>query len=1136
MKTIYVKKGKEYHSVIECIYQEDLFFKDIYRRARDCTEEILQINEQLFRREEDDSYMDPCKGSDASSCADASRHTNQERLVSNRFSNVIAFCANRGQGKTSVMLSYSTALSNLSFRYCRDIKNLRDAFWQDRKAKDARYEVLNSIDPTGMEAEDSLLKIVLSQMFARFQEMDQCRNRKSVRCDGNNWEKDSFQLQQKFLRCFHLANILSADKKRTPPTNMEDELEFIAETGGGMNLRTKLYELIDDYLNFVMPDSQCQKYLVIPIDDADLDVGRVYGLLEDIRKYLQLPRVIILLATNITQLESIVEQHFFKEYEKSISLQGSMVDVDQCHQISERYLEKILPGTRRLYLPNLNEEIKNGFTRLRISYLNDEGDDLIRVPNREETAKKTEDSQKPINAQWGYQEQLLNYLHRKTGLVFVAPQEGLHDLLPNNMRELMHFLLYFSAMKDVKANYLTIKDYIFNVDQKHNDETLTELRQWRENLKKFQAYLLEIWSASNLRTESRNILVELSKCSGRLMHQYLLQALPGYYAQKCAQRSEVEEVYTYRQQFINECAQFGAYSVDSEENRMDYSNDCYADVLTALRILEEFSQGDREQTFIYAIRLYYSIHMHQMLIANLIQPNDNSYYLTEFLGNGLFKEETENHRMTPSFSFGLFKVSSDEIIQLLDDGTQQARALISRWFRQLIQEKHKTSVRHISVKEPKTSEQSQEAPYQENQSKTWIFSPMYYLLAEVDNLTSYKHDDDKEGGNESVYVKQQYASGLSAEMRMIFALTVLLNGEVQEAFRRALIAPDSKAVDKLHKRITSPYETTSMVKFWNSLNGLNYGYYQKEDEIFKWFRKLFESMFDKSLEAFDSMIYLSGFSPNGVENIKTTQTDLQNAARMLMEKEQPGDIMTFCNRIAGDILHLNGQMEILKKLSRREFTEEKEHELVQYIDENILDVIKSLLSPEEGLLSYTDEAERQSQIGRLLAEKYKGLSTQESKFDQKVLKDAIDNIINNSTKVFNYYYYDKPLEKDVPEQTDNHTEKEPDHQREADNINQTASTGSTPGQNKDNDHTSDEGKRKEKDTVEELLRIIRLMERFLTRLLKISDGRKNKTCADKSGQQALPARRDQEDNMVSESKEMKGKPTPEDKPKEDTPS
>lgn len=1130
MKTIYVKKGKEYHSVIECIYQEDLFFKDIYLRARDCTEEILQINEQLFRREEDDSYMDPCKGADASGCADASRHTNRERLVSNRFSNVIAFCANRGQGKTSVMLSYSTALSNLSFRYCRDIKNLRDAFWGNRKAKDARYEVLNSIDPTGMEAEDSVLKIVLSQMFARFQEADQCRNRKSARCTGNGWEKDSFRLQQKFLNCFHLANILSADKKRTPPTNMEDELEFIAETGGGMNLRTKLYDLIDEYLNFVMPDSQCQKYLVIPIDDADLNVGRVYGLLEDIRKYLQLPRVIILLATNITQLESIVEQHFLKEYEKSLSLQGSMVDVDRCHQISERYLEKILPGTRRLYLPNLNEEIKNGFTSLRISYLNDAGDDLLKAPNREETAEKTENSQDSDNEQWGYQEQLLNYLHRKTGLFFIAPQEGLHDLLPNNMRELMHFLLYFSAMKDVKANYLTIKDYIFNVDRKHNDETLTKLRQWRENLKKFQAYLLEIWSASNLRTESRNILVELSRCSGHLMHQYLLQVLPGYYARECAQRSKGgEKLYTYRQQFINECARFGAYSVDSEENHMDYSNDCYADVLTALQILEEFSHGGREQKFIYAIRLYYSIHMHQMLIVNLNQLHDNHYYLTDFLGDGLFKEETEKRRIIPSFSFCFFEVSSDKIIQLMNDSssnTQQTHSVISTWFRKLIQEEHKISVQHISWDNPKDT----------HQNETWTFTPLYYLLAEADHLTSYRYDADKEGINESIYVKQQYASGSDAEMRMIFALTILLNGEVQEAFRQALKVSDSKGVVELRHRIASPYELTPMVKLWNSLNELNYGFHQQKNETSKWLRNLFKPLFEKLPEAFDSMIYLSGFSPMGIENIERTQDGLQSAARMLMENEKPADIMNSCNQIAGDILHLNGQMETLKKLSRYEFTDEKEKKLVKYIDEKILDDIKFLLSPEERLLSYADEAECKSQIGRLLAEKYKGISTQEPKFDQKVLKKTIDTIVERSTDAIYNYYYDQPLEEEDSKQPANNTpsNERPDDPKTSAKTEEKANNTADPSQNMEDSAVQRFMKQFGTSFSQELAR---KFASFLMDQMLPLDEQKKKNDGDKPESQAPAIKQNNiEAAAVSELEKRKKESTPKAEKKEDTPS
>ena len=998
MKTIYVKKGKEYHSVIECIYQEDLFFKDIYLRARDCTEEILQINEQLFRREEDDSYMDPCKGADASGCADASRHTNRERLVSNRFSNVIAFCANRGQGKTSVMLSYSTALSNLSSHYCGDVKNLRDAFWENRKAKDARYEVLSSIDPTGMEVEDSLLKIVLSQMFARFQDAAQGRDRKSARCAGRNWENDSYQLQQKFLNCFHLANLLSSDKRRNPPTNMEDELEFIAETGGGMNLRSKLYELIDEYLNFVMQDSQCRKYLVIPIDDADLDVGRVYGLLEDIRKYLQLPRVIILLATNITQLESIVEQHFFKEYEKSLSMQGSMVDVDRCHQISERYLEKILPGTRRLYLPNLNDEIKSRFTSLCISYLNDAGDDLLRVPNREEKVEKAEDFN---NEQWGYQEQLLNYLHRKTGLFFIAPQEGLHDLLPDNMRGLMHFLLYFSAMKDVKANYQTIKDYIFNVDQKQNNETLSELRQWQENLKRFQAYLLEIWSASNLRTESRNILLELSRCSGRLMHQYLLQVLPDYYAQKCVQSNRDEKrIYTYRQQFINECVQFEAYSTDSEENHMDYSNDCYADVLTALRFLEEFSQGDREQKFIYAIRLYYSIHMHRMLIGNLDHFYDDPYYLTNFLGDGLFKEGKYEDGLLP-FSFCYFSVSSNKIIRVIQDSpsdTQQMHSTISTWFRKLDQEKHKRSVHHISWDNSKDS----------HQDETWVFSPLYYLLAEADHLTSDLHLYSEHDGS---YIRKQYASDSSAEARMTFALTILLNGEVQDAFRQVLkVSRSTNIGNNLVNWITTPYKMSPMKQLWKALERFNYGSYNLDNE--EVFMQKLVGMLKSCL---GSMVYLKSFHPLGMNSIQKNQEALENSLTDFLDADVQDTRLRIFVRMLLHISNLRKQLNDLEILAYIEFDKSRANEIKRYIDKSILMKSNNILGPVETAVK--NENEEIPAIAAAMAAYNKPSN------NEKQLEKQIKSIIDNITTVIYNYYYDKPLKNNSRIQSKNHTNK-----------------------------------------------------------------------------------------------------------------
>lgn len=637
MKTIYVRKGSEYHAIIECIYKENLFLADIYRRARDCTEEIVQINAQLFQRENDGLHKDPCMDSIASGYADARGGTDIERLVSNRFNNIIAFCAERGQGKTSAMLSYAAALANLYAKSGQKLKDQKEIFWGGCTARNAYYEVLRSIDPTGMEADDTILKIVLSQMFSKFQKMVESRNAMG-RGYGNDksWDQECLDLQQKFLDCFHLANLLKASEKKKAPTNMEDELEIIMETGGGVNLRIKLYQLIKNYLEFMANGFNASKYLVIAIDDTDLNVGRVYEILEDVRKYFQLPQVIVLLATNIIQLESAVEQHFFEEYERSLSYARGMVDVDRCHQISERYLEKILPGTRRLNLPNLNDAIKLQFADLRIVYLDGNEKDLLNDNYSEEMIQKAEDKSVSKKEKWGYQEQLLYYLHRKTGLLFLPPEQGLHALLPDNMRGLMHFLVFFSKLEDVWADYFTIEKYVFALGDEKPEQILEQLDQWRENLRKLEAYLLQSWSSSNLRTESRNILMELSSYSGQLMHQYLLQVLPAYYGQIQAEKTlETETPSAYQKQFLNECAKSGAYSFDLSGTSLFYSNDCYADVLTGLRVLGEFAQGSRERKFIYSIRLYYTIYLHTMLLEklnHLVDQEDQKYYLTEFLG------------------------------------------------------------------------------------------------------------------------------------------------------------------------------------------------------------------------------------------------------------------------------------------------------------------------------------------------------------------------------------------------------------------------------------------------------------------------------------------------------------------------
>ena len=279
-KTIRIARGQEDRAIIECIYQENLFFQELYEQARNCTNEILRVNEQVERQWENkrsQTARTPCAASGKNlnpiSYSAFRSKTKAEYYSCSHFCNLIAFCADRGQGKTSAMLSYATALSNIQMQGEEDWRARKNKFWEDTLVGNAQYEVLRSIDPTEMEPEDSILKIVLSQMYVHFQtvyeqECDNTASSYSLR------EQLAGQLQEKFLHCFHLADLLNDDKRKSPPANAEDEMEFISETGGGVNFRKVLCELFEEYLFFITGGEN--SYLVIPIDDADLNIGRVY--------------------------------------------------------------------------------------------------------------------------------------------------------------------------------------------------------------------------------------------------------------------------------------------------------------------------------------------------------------------------------------------------------------------------------------------------------------------------------------------------------------------------------------------------------------------------------------------------------------------------------------------------------------------------------------------------------------------------------------------------------------------------------------------------------------------------------------------------------------------------------------------
>lgn len=742
-RTIRVLRGQEDHSNIECIYDENLFFRDLYMRARACTDEILKVNAQIcesWEKLRQHGCALPCQNGRPISYAAARSRTESEYFACAHLSNVISFCADRGQGKTSAMLSYATALSNIGVAGDGEWENRRDLFWKNTSVCKYSFEVLQSIDPTELEPEDSILKVVLSQMYVRFQavyEREYTEHCTYSRAQPYSQEDDVASLQDLFLTCFHLADRLNDDKRKAVPLDAEDELAYISETGAGMNTRVVLYKLLAKYLTFITRKSD--SFLVIPIDDADLNTNRVYNILEDIRKYLQLPRVLVLMATNITQMESIVEQHFLDEYESSLRQPNGMVNAARCHQIAENYLEKVLPGTRRLYLPNLQDEFKSRATAFRISYIDPKTqEDILEDTYTRERMHDADAKENVKTDRWDYQEQLLYFLHKKTGLIFLPSEDTLCPFLPDNMRGLMHFLAFLNDMEDTvpeieqdgESGYRAIVRWYQGKDEPD------ARNQWINNLRRFQRYLVDIWSASNLSVENRNILSELDFYADWGLHRYLLQILPSYYARSnAADNFVLGDDQSHRQRFFDACKKHGIHTA-SEAFTLEGNS--YADVCAVLSVLDELSKGKQQQKFIYSIRLYYAIYLHRLLLETLDIPKEirPRYFFTTFLGDSFMKNGEDNDATIP-FAFWRIQIPAESVKALFKEetDTQQQSARFCRWFRHPVEQDGGYIVQNIAELYAKRSGLSEDSDKEEYDDAVWLFHPLYPLLAQMDDLT-----------------------------------------------------------------------------------------------------------------------------------------------------------------------------------------------------------------------------------------------------------------------------------------------------------------------------------------------------------------------------------------------------------------
>lgn len=262
-------------------------------------------------------------------------------------SNIFAFVGERGTGKTTALYEFCRILHDYN-RISRKWKEEIDL--EADLSNPCYFHVMKPIDASVLEKKEDLLEVILANMYEVFQKKAK-RNKDvwaATSCLGKNL---SYSFDQVYKAYLNLGNL------REQKIYGEPVLAELMNTSNSLKLKTEVEGLLENLLSLLEGDignKRENSYLVIPIDDLDLNLENGYEMLEQLQKYLASRKVIILITMNYKQMKMICENQIvdslIPEY-GGVHRQIYDKFDKGAWKISNDYLLKVLPLANRIYMP-----------------------------------------------------------------------------------------------------------------------------------------------------------------------------------------------------------------------------------------------------------------------------------------------------------------------------------------------------------------------------------------------------------------------------------------------------------------------------------------------------------------------------------------------------------------------------------------------------------------------------------------------------------------------------------------------------------------------------------------------------------------------------------------------------------------
>lgn len=363
--------------------------------------------------------------------------------------NIIAFAAPRGGGKTATMLSFAKIL-NEGFGRHSTFENTDNSFLnaeigeEKEKAKEdewlrrCKFIPMAPIAPAVLEGEQNILYVVLSRLYRYAERLITERGRLD-----RIQETQKNQIIRSFQKVLSGINGIKHPEKKHP-----GDLISMQDVCDGLSLSRHFYDLVQHILKLAAGNQGISdRYLVIQLDDADSKMQRVYEVLEDVRKYLMIPNLVILMSVDPNCMSDVVFQDNLRCFPDLIKVDPDRLSHD-LSKITNKYIDKLIPPTHMAQLPQLDQIMIHWGDMLRLRYVDEKGHDVYGWMNDEKQDLQTA---------------LLMLIYYKTHILFVKPHHYLHNIIPRTLRGFVQLLSLLDSMDNIPelnfATYADVKEY-----------------------------------------------------------------------------------------------------------------------------------------------------------------------------------------------------------------------------------------------------------------------------------------------------------------------------------------------------------------------------------------------------------------------------------------------------------------------------------------------------------------------------------------------------------------------------------------------------------------------------------------------------------------------------------------------------